>query len=229
MIITCLSDRTRARSNTLSFRYPRASHSQRASQPRIPSQPKPRCAGGAVLPPPSLPASPSNVRRASSPVESGGIDSLEQDDEDALVARYDVVGAAAEQVLEYDEDGLDAEDEELDDDMINSEEAFQRFQVKTRVDAIKQFEDNRRAGGRKTQQANVKAWNLFIGTALSKGHVRDTTGTAGGSGVGKRRGNQCRIFKFLCGFRCVLWLCKRHVSPLFLMCFQRLETVAVYP
>ncbi|KAI1782341.1 hypothetical protein LXA43DRAFT_1051604 [Ganoderma leucocontextum] len=142
------------------------------------SQTAPRAVPPSPQPLPSSSPQSDFRRRNSRPVRDmslGVFGHSEQDDEDedALVARYDIEGAAAAELLEYDHDGLDAEDEELDDDTVDSDEAFKRFQVKTRVDAVKRFEENRRAGGRKTQQANEKSWNLFICAALEKGHVQN--------------------------------------------------------
>ncbi|KAL1941379.1 hypothetical protein VTO73DRAFT_7196 [Trametes versicolor] len=99
------------------------------------------------------------------------------DDEATLVEQFDVQGAG-EALLGYDHDGLDEEDEDADDTDddtldLDDDDAFARFQTKTRVNAVNTFETNRRAGGRKTQKANIKAWNVFIDEVLAKGHVRD--------------------------------------------------------
>lgn len=100
------------------------------------------------------------------------------DDEDTLISQFDVQGEGAA-LLGYDWDGLDEEDEDLDDEVgsdgtsgvrvylvvyltPHNTEAFQRFKTKTCVDAVKRFEDNRRPGGKKTQQANSKAWTVRL-------------------------------------------------------------------
>ncbi|EIW62287.1 uncharacterized protein TRAVEDRAFT_35644 [Trametes versicolor FP-101664 SS1] len=115
----------------------------------------------------------SSTTLGSAPSTSASADQSGFDDEDTLVSQFDVEGHGTA-LLGYDRDGLDEEDEDLDDpEDTGSDEAFHRFQTKTRVDAAQRFEDNRRAGGKKTQQANVKAWKIFLNEALAKGHIRD--------------------------------------------------------
>ncbi|KAL1939606.1 hypothetical protein VTO73DRAFT_9639, partial [Trametes versicolor] len=123
---------------------------------------------------------PTSLPTTSSPAAAAAITALLPsaasivDDEATLVEQFDVQGAG-EALLGYDHDGLNEEDEDADDaddDMLDLEDddAFARFQTKTRVNAVNTFETNRRAGGRKTQKANIKAWNVFIDKALAKGH-----------------------------------------------------------
>jgi hypothetical protein len=89
-----------------------------------------------------------------------------EDDEETLINRYNVDGAAADEILGYDDD----EDEEYNGDMEGNDDtegkfpngdlAFQAFQRQVRVDETRRAEGNRRAGGIKTQRAMVKAWEV---------------------------------------------------------------------
>ncbi|KAI0352134.1 hypothetical protein OH77DRAFT_1523594 [Trametes cingulata] len=135
--------------------------------------PEPSPKPSRTIVPISSPAEPATL-----PGDAAGNSELtsfdEEDDEEALIAQYDVQGAAGA-LLGYDGGDLDEdEEEELEDDMVGSDnEAFNRFRTKTRVQAVKRFENNRRAGGKKTQKANVKSWTIFLNEARTKRQVRD--------------------------------------------------------
>ncbi|KAF8530712.1 hypothetical protein JB92DRAFT_3106142 [Gautieria morchelliformis] len=91
--------------------------------------------------------------------------------EEALLSEFGVEGAAVEELLGYDEDGLDEEEEEevnLQDDT-----TFVRFQANIRTMAVQRAEGNRRAGGFKAQKSVVKFWNMFCERAHSHGKIRD--------------------------------------------------------
>jgi hypothetical protein len=89
-----------------------------------------------------------------------------EDDEETLINQYNVDGAAADEILGYDDD----EDEEYNGDMEGNDDtegkcpedsaAFQAFQRQVRVAETRRAEGNRRAGGIKTQRAMVKAWEV---------------------------------------------------------------------
>ncbi|KAJ7736388.1 hypothetical protein B0H14DRAFT_3612750, partial [Mycena olivaceomarginata] len=73
-----------------------------------------------------------------------------------LCCAYNVAGADVYEFLEDQGEGdEDDDDEEPPEDM----DAFRRG---VRVVAVKRFESNHRAGGRKTQAAMVKAWNVRV-------------------------------------------------------------------
>ncbi|KAJ7936473.1 hypothetical protein B0H13DRAFT_1946706 [Mycena leptocephala] len=90
-----------------------------------------------------------------------------EESEAALLRRYDVAGANAYEMLGYEDDDDGSEDEggdgdEEDEDGDEDEQGptdMNAFRVGVRVAAVQRFEANRRAGGRKTQAAMVKAWN----------------------------------------------------------------------
>ena len=90
-----------------------------------------------------------------------------EDDEETLINQYSIDGAAADEILGYDDD----EDEEYngdvgpgDDDedgkLPNGDLEFKAFQRQVRIDETRRAEGNRRAGGIKTQRAMVKAWEV---------------------------------------------------------------------
>jgi hypothetical protein len=104
---------------------------------------------------------------------------VDDDDEETLINEYGTEGAAAEEILGYDEDddeecygGIrgdgDGADGNFDEDL-----QFKAFQRQVRVDETRRAEGNRRAGGIKTQRAMVKAWEEFLELALKKGEIQD--------------------------------------------------------
>ncbi|KAF9559208.1 hypothetical protein CPC08DRAFT_751027 [Agrocybe pediades] len=115
------------------------------------------------------------------------LECLPEDDEEAqLVRHFGVEGAGAEDVLGFGEDeGLDEEeceegvedvngDEESIANPMSSPQKFKEFQQKVRMEEAKLAEQNRRAGGVKTQNSVIKAWKQFCLQALDKGEIRDT-------------------------------------------------------
>ncbi|PPQ74282.1 hypothetical protein CVT24_001198 [Panaeolus cyanescens] len=117
-------------------------------------------------------------------------------DEASLVRQYGIPGAASDEVLGYDDDeelDMDSEAGEVDDLLIDDEimsdeggdldipnqgdrqdgESFKDFQKRIRVEETKRAEQNRRAGGIKTQNAMVKAWKEFCTNALKDGTIKD--------------------------------------------------------
>ncbi|KAF5336960.1 hypothetical protein D9611_002923 [Ephemerocybe angulata] len=92
---------------------------------------------------------------------------------------------AADTILNYnagiDLDGDLESDEELDDGDSDGEEEdddsrvsdLEAFKKKTRLDAARRAEGNRRPGGLRTQKGLVKFWQEFIQGALNKGQVSD--------------------------------------------------------
>uniref|UniRef100_A0A8H8CI32 XPG-I domain-containing protein n=1 Tax=Psilocybe cubensis TaxID=181762 RepID=A0A8H8CI32_PSICU len=102
-------------------------------------------------------------------------------DDGALISHFSVEGAAADEILGYDEDNelLDEDDEfgeDLDnneDDIMDTSDDFEQFVTQTRVDEAKRSEKNRRAGGVKTQSAVVRDWKMFCRQALDKGEIQD--------------------------------------------------------
>ncbi|KAJ7939116.1 hypothetical protein B0H13DRAFT_1850851 [Mycena leptocephala] len=107
------------------------------------------------------------------PEQTGGPSTRQDAVVDSPIIR--VAGANAYEMLGYedDDDGSDnegadgdAEDDEEDGD--EDEEGptdMNEFRRGVRVAAVRRFEANRRAGGRKTQAAMVKAWNVKEFTA----------------------------------------------------------------
>jgi hypothetical protein len=116
--------------------------------------------------------------------------------EAALLRRFDVDGADAYELLGY-EDEDDEEDTAVgmggdvsssqsssssDDDEEDTHwtaEQKKAFRIRTRVDAAKRTEGNRRAGGRKTQNAMVRAWNVSCSIVVLQQltHFRNLHGT----------------------------------------------------
>jgi hypothetical protein len=93
--------------------------------------------------------------------------SIEEENDAALLRAYDVTGANAYEMLGYDDsDDEDGENDEEDGDSDGEEDDgegpqdMETFRLGVRVAAVLRFEANRRAGGRKTQAAMVKAWNV---------------------------------------------------------------------
>ncbi|PPQ96189.1 LOW QUALITY PROTEIN: hypothetical protein CVT26_004824 [Gymnopilus dilepis] len=110
------------------------------------------------------------------------------DDEIDLIEEFGVEGAAANEILGYDDDeDLDEEREDfpaLDDSEDEGDapglenaprngEKFEEFRMRIRVEENKRAERNRRKGGIKTQQAVVKDWKLFLSVAFAKGWIKD--------------------------------------------------------
>ncbi|KAJ7926482.1 hypothetical protein B0H13DRAFT_1599594 [Mycena leptocephala] len=103
--------------------------------------------------------------------------------EAALLRRYDVAGANAYEMLGYDDDddgsdneGADGDEEDDEEDGDEDEEGptdMNEFRRGVRVAAVRRFEANRRAGGRKTQAAMVKAWNEFTAKTLKTKKITD--------------------------------------------------------
>ncbi|KAJ7929479.1 hypothetical protein B0H13DRAFT_2310621 [Mycena leptocephala] len=112
--------------------------------------------------------------------------------EAALLRRFDVDGADAYELLGYeDEDNEEdtavgtrgdvgssesssSSDDDEEGDTHWTTEQKKAFRIRTCVDAAKRTEGNRRAGGRKTQNAMVRAWNEFTQNALAAGQIDDT-------------------------------------------------------
>jgi hypothetical protein len=94
-----------------------------------------------------------------------------EESEATLLRRYDVAGAITYEMLGYEDDDDGSTDEGGDgEDRDEDEEGppdMNAFRLGVRVAAVQRFEANRRAGGRKTQAAMVKAWNVCLFSALS--------------------------------------------------------------
>ena len=111
-------------------------------------------------------ATPTTSARRVTTNLSHALDTLvaNQDDEETLVNHYAVEGAAAEEVLGYDEDDEEEEGDITRDYMDGGDGYpdfdFKAFQRQVRVDETRRAEGNRRAGGIKTQRAMVKAWEV---------------------------------------------------------------------
>ncbi|KAJ7821253.1 hypothetical protein B0H13DRAFT_1660479 [Mycena leptocephala] len=69
-------------------------------------------------------------------------------------------------------DNSDGEEDGEEDDNEGPQD-METFRLGVRVAAVRRFEANRRAGGRKTQAAMVKAWNEYTGKALKAGKITD--------------------------------------------------------
>ncbi|KAJ6534238.1 hypothetical protein B0H19DRAFT_964399, partial [Mycena capillaripes] len=116
-------------------------------------------------------------------VSSNEHDGVEEESEAALLRAYDVAGANAYEMLGYDDDDESDDEHEGDgggDDNDDEEgpQDMETFRLGVRIAAVKRFEANRRAGGRKTQAAMVKAWNEhifseFVGIARKTGKIPD--------------------------------------------------------
>ncbi|KAJ7906164.1 hypothetical protein B0H13DRAFT_2021438 [Mycena leptocephala] len=159
-----------------------------------PQSPSPTPGLGPPFTPTRLPPEASTVQLQASPLVQI-VPFQEGDDnengEAALLRRFDVDGADAYELLGY-EDEDDEEDTAVgtggdasssqsssssDDDEEDTHwtaEQKKAFRIRTRVDAAKRTEGNRRAGGRKTQNAMVRAWNEFTRNALAAGQIDDT-------------------------------------------------------
>ncbi|KAF4607636.1 hypothetical protein EYR38_001709 [Pleurotus pulmonarius] len=87
-------------------------------------------------------------------------------DEAALIERYGLDGADAQDLLGFGDDDDEDEEEEV-------AESFDAFQTRVRLDAVKRTEGNRREGGLRTQQASVRLWNEWVALARSQGKIRD--------------------------------------------------------
>ncbi|OJA18891.1 hypothetical protein AZE42_10876 [Rhizopogon vesiculosus] len=86
-----------------------------------------------------------------------------------LPREFSVEGGDAEDILGYDLDGLDVED----NDATGVDAALDAFRTVMRTAAAICAEGNRRKGGIKTQAVMKRLWDRFLGDALEKGHVRD--------------------------------------------------------
>jgi hypothetical protein len=109
-----------------------------------------------------------------------------EDEVQGLVNEYNVPGAAAEEVLGFDDDdeeeGCDGDRDDLEEtasDMVEvaegSDENFDAFQMHICIKETQCAKQNRRPGGIKTQNAMVKAWevcryNLFSISSSSYNH-----------------------------------------------------------
>ncbi|KAJ7768794.1 hypothetical protein B0H16DRAFT_1882008 [Mycena metata] len=144
-----------------------------------------------LLLPSALPRTPQHAAlplRPTAPVDSPEVDVVptqeneqeeSEESEAALLRQYNVPGANAYEMLGYedeDEEGeREGEDEEegegeSDDDGPEDMDAFRRG---VRVAAVQRFEKNRRPGGRKTQNAMVRAWNEFTTMFTSSNKIPD--------------------------------------------------------
>ncbi|KAJ6542561.1 hypothetical protein B0H19DRAFT_1267814 [Mycena capillaripes] len=103
---------------------------------------------------------------------------VEEESEAALLHAYNVAGENAYEMLGYD-DNDESDDEHEgdrggdDDDDEEGPQDMEPFRLGVCVTAVKRFEANQRAGGRKTQAAMVKAWNEFVGIARKTGKIPD--------------------------------------------------------
>lgn len=93
------------------------------------------------------------------------------DDDVALLNEFNVDGAYASEILGFDDDDDESVDEEGCADLesevdsetesqVISSTSFSDFQRRTRVEETRRAEQNRRAGGIKTQNGVVKAWQV---------------------------------------------------------------------
>ena len=101
-----------------------------------------------------------------------------EESEEALIRAYDVPGAGADEILAFDDDDDDEceagwddrEDsdtgveglvsESVGDAQVASRENFEEYKTQIRVQETQRAEKNRRAGGVKTQNAMVRAWEV---------------------------------------------------------------------
>ena len=103
----------------------------------------------------------------------------DENSEAALIQEYDVPGAAADEVLGFDDDDDDAYEVEEEDrpdsiaeeisdgvrgNMGASPENFEEYKTQIRIQETQRAEKNRRAGGIKTQNAMVRAWEVSLFT-----------------------------------------------------------------
>ncbi|PPQ75836.1 hypothetical protein CVT26_001130 [Gymnopilus dilepis] len=113
----------------------------------------------------------------------------ELDDEVDLLEEFGVDGDNGEEILGFDDEELD---DDLEEDMVfltiedyasdhgqgfgegrRGNESHEDFKKRIRVEETKRAEQNRRAGGIKTQNAMVKAWKEFCTKALANGQIKD--------------------------------------------------------
>ncbi|KAJ7756085.1 hypothetical protein DFH07DRAFT_1027777 [Mycena maculata] len=103
----------------------------------------------------------------------------EGDDDDtdaALLRQYDAEGANTYEMLSYEdgdegdegENGSDEEDADVDDPPDRA-----TLLSNVRVAAVKRVENNRRAGGQKTQRAMRRAWREFVDKAITASKIPD--------------------------------------------------------
>ncbi|KAJ7726564.1 hypothetical protein DFH07DRAFT_1000760 [Mycena maculata] len=103
----------------------------------------------------------------------------EGDDDDtdaALLRQYDAEGANTYEMLSYEdedegdegENGSDEEDADVDDPPDRA-----TLLSNVRVAAVKRVENNRRAGGRKTQRAMRREWREFVDKAIAASKIPD--------------------------------------------------------
>ncbi|KAF8055687.1 hypothetical protein FPV67DRAFT_1741394 [Lyophyllum atratum] len=135
---------------------------------------------------PAPPMNSAGLTSTSSPaLETDALEAdLDTDDND-LVSQYDAGNGAAEAALgSFDTGGMeeagqdeDEEDEDEEDDNegldLDDDNEFHKFRRDTRVSAAQRTEQNRRAGGKKTQKCMVKSWNVFQQQAITKGEIHD--------------------------------------------------------
>ncbi|KAF8500576.1 hypothetical protein JB92DRAFT_3124454 [Gautieria morchelliformis] len=87
---------------------------------------------------------------------------------EALLSEFGVEGVVVEELLCYDEDGMDEEEEEevnLQDDT-----SFVHFEANIHITAVQRAEGNSCAGGLKAQKYVVKFWNVVISTPCAWAH-----------------------------------------------------------
>ncbi|KAJ7934437.1 hypothetical protein B0H13DRAFT_1591571 [Mycena leptocephala] len=133
----------------------------------------------AAQPPPAVASGVSSEVSAAPSILAPSTAPSEENDA-ALLRAYDVTGANAYEMLGYDDsDDEDGENDEEDggsdgeEDDDEGPQDMETFRLGVRVAAVRRFEANRRAGGRKTQAAMVKAWNEYTGKALKAGKITD--------------------------------------------------------
>lgn len=98
-----------------------------------------------------------------------------------MLREYDIEGGGASDLLGYenddeddeafeedDDDDIDGGDDDDDEDNGDDAEDYEATKRATRVRASRRAEGNRRAGGRKTQQAMVKQWNVSYNLFCSR-------------------------------------------------------------
>ncbi|KAH9476570.1 hypothetical protein JR316_0010486 [Psilocybe cubensis] len=142
----------------------------------------------------------SELQSSSSQHASTSVSVLRDNNDEILVQEFGVEGAAAEEVLGYDDDSdSDPEDEfrevlEINDELLDHTaledddesdletqmqggpfpgESYTKFQTRIRLEETRRAENNRRAGGVKTQSAVIKDWKIFCGHALKTGQIKD--------------------------------------------------------
>ncbi|KAH9939892.1 hypothetical protein B0H21DRAFT_812429 [Amylocystis lapponica] len=171
-------DTLRAACTALGLKHPKSANLERLRAILVTHWYPPPVAGVVSPTTPRRPCGQGRRVASSSPASSVHPDDVDIEDDETLLDQYDVEGAHAQDLLGYDQDGLDEEDEDEDLDEedtldLDDDDNFRKYQTTVRVDAAKRSENNRRAGGRKTQKSIVKSWNLFLAEAKRKGQVKD--------------------------------------------------------